>query len=709
MRYSVARSKSQSNTVNKTHDFKIGNPEVIVDILRNKLYSDKIRVVVQEYLCNARDAMREAKNTSDRIQITLPTRAVPVLKIRDFGPGLTPERVEDVFVQFGHSTKRGDNEQTGGFGLGGKSAFAYTDSFMIISVCEGLETHYVAHLGKSAVGTLEVVHSGKSNKKNGVEIQIGVNASKSASRNDEDGVDDLAKFHAMVFRTICFWEDIEKPVIENVEVAQESGWRALDDKVSKRGHFSTGKTRLIGEIADQDGSRFHTSAMKTLLVCDGIVFDTPESSLESNECHDFSSLITGNFTAYMMMKAGELEIAASREAIAVNEKNEKVLKKTFTAAASEIKKFAMQVVNRVTTIEEAKSVLVELHPLCESARNIKRAVQGINIDFADGTLLAADGYVGFLARKRSYTSRIKIRTEVPSLSSYLIHNDSNLKPSTVESKVRELARGGAPERFTVIPQSLSRAAKLLGATPISSLKAKRTQAPGDKTKRAAVGMGQVYLKVLSTYGSGGAFGVGSSLIDLNKVKDQIYVMITDVSTKNEMGKFAPIQELLQDSGVSATFCFPSKTALKAVSGISAFVKGEDFLKDIEKYIGKVAFNRLCAILDDLSARELKESVISSFDEMIKLSPLIDDLALSCGITAIANRKKNRRLTYNLDPYQFDFTTVEEQLRHSLVGKVPMLQLLKHCRDEYKTALEQYNEPMDVVYYINGKYKYSQGK
>src|SRR5574343_369620 len=98
------------------------------------LYKYPIRTVCQEYICNARDAMREAGTFGKMpMKISVPNNFSPVFKVRDYGVGLSPDRVRNVFVNYGSSTKRNTNTQTGGFGIGAKSAFAITDSFVVVS------------------------------------------------------------------------------------------------------------------------------------------------------------------------------------------------------------------------------------------------------------------------------------------------------------------------------------------------------------------------------------------------------------------------------------------------------------------------------------------------------------------------------------------------------------------------------------------------
>jgi DNA topoisomerase VI subunit B len=115
--------------------FSIGNPIVIMKIMRSKLYSNPIKVLIQEYLCNARDANREA-GCDKPIEIFLPTKLSQSFEVRDYGIGISPSRMENVFIKYGESTKRQDNKQTGGFGIGAKSGWSYSDSFSVTTITQ---------------------------------------------------------------------------------------------------------------------------------------------------------------------------------------------------------------------------------------------------------------------------------------------------------------------------------------------------------------------------------------------------------------------------------------------------------------------------------------------------------------------------------------------------------------------------------------------
>lgn len=114
--------------------FSIGNADVILTYLTKTIYSNPIRAVCQEIMSNARDAHREVGNHDRAITVQLPTELDPTWSCRDYGPGISPDRMENVFTKYGNSTKRGDNLQTGGFGIGCKTPFAYSDTFTIRTI-----------------------------------------------------------------------------------------------------------------------------------------------------------------------------------------------------------------------------------------------------------------------------------------------------------------------------------------------------------------------------------------------------------------------------------------------------------------------------------------------------------------------------------------------------------------------------------------------
>lgn len=120
--------------------------------LRDKIYSDKIRAVVREYACNALDEHRK-HNIEHAVEIGIRKDGDSnIFFVRDFAKGLSEHDIRNVFGMYFRSTKSGDNEQIGGFGIGSKAAHSYTDTFYVKSYHNGKCTLYACALGGGGTG-----------------------------------------------------------------------------------------------------------------------------------------------------------------------------------------------------------------------------------------------------------------------------------------------------------------------------------------------------------------------------------------------------------------------------------------------------------------------------------------------------------------------------------------------------------------------------
>lgn len=147
----------------------------VISILRDKLYSDKFGAIVREYCANAWDAHAESGLGDRPIKVTGPTRWEPTLSIRDYGTGLDKEGIYEVYAKYGRSTKRNSNTAIGMLGLGSKSAFAYNNTFTIISHCNGVRTTYCAYIDETNIGKISELQS-VATTETGIEIQIPIRA-----------------------------------------------------------------------------------------------------------------------------------------------------------------------------------------------------------------------------------------------------------------------------------------------------------------------------------------------------------------------------------------------------------------------------------------------------------------------------------------------------------------------------------------------------
>lgn len=119
--------------------FSMASTAEFFTILSDTLYSNKVLAVVREVICNAWDAHIEAGITDTPIEVKITDGEI---LIRDFGKGIANEDMPVIYCQYGNSTKVKDEKQTGGFGLGCKAPFAYSDHFSVTSRHKGTKTIY---------------------------------------------------------------------------------------------------------------------------------------------------------------------------------------------------------------------------------------------------------------------------------------------------------------------------------------------------------------------------------------------------------------------------------------------------------------------------------------------------------------------------------------------------------------------------------------
>lgn len=130
----------------KVRAFGISDNAEFITMLSEGLYSDKMMAVIREVLCNAHDAHVANKCLDIPIKISLKDGK---LTITDFGKGIHDQAINAIYCVYGNSTKTHNGEENGGFGLGSKAPFAYTNHFTVVSKHAGTKTIYAVSRGSS--------------------------------------------------------------------------------------------------------------------------------------------------------------------------------------------------------------------------------------------------------------------------------------------------------------------------------------------------------------------------------------------------------------------------------------------------------------------------------------------------------------------------------------------------------------------------------
>jgi hypothetical protein len=166
------------------------------------MYKDPIGSICREIASNCRDANREIGNSDAEINIRIVKAnkwsytESGYIEFEDFGPGISPDRMENVFCKYAASTKRTTDIFTGGFGLGAKTPFSYSDTFNIHTYVDGIEYIYISSIDETNCGKVILVSKEATERPNGTIIKIPIKTQE-----------DVDSFLKESIKQTLFWEE----------------------------------------------------------------------------------------------------------------------------------------------------------------------------------------------------------------------------------------------------------------------------------------------------------------------------------------------------------------------------------------------------------------------------------------------------------------------------------------------------------------------
>ncbi len=269
----------------------------IFGLLRTKIYSDVIGSICREIASNSRDANREVGNKNP-IEISIEVlNSTTYVIFKDNGPGISTDRMENVFCKYIASSKRTDSNQTGGFGLGAKTPFAYTDKFNVITNVNGKKYSYICALDNDN-GSIKLIKEEKTKDANGTEIQIPI-------KNYED----IQNFERKIVYFTQFWTP--QPVLKNfISYSYENV--VYSDK------YGNDKIKILTTP---------TSYGELLALVDGIPYKVDVSKVNINH----NKLLYGK-TIVFNYKKEDVSVSANRETLYFNEETSKTIYQNFIDA-----------------------------------------------------------------------------------------------------------------------------------------------------------------------------------------------------------------------------------------------------------------------------------------------------------------------------------------------------------------------------------------
>ena len=261
----------------------------LAKFFRSGIYKNKMLAVIREYSTNAYDAHVDNGIKDTPIQVYLPNYLEPVFKVRDFGKGLSEDEVLDIYTSYGESTKSESNDFNGTFGLGSKSAFAYSDSFTVISYHGGMKRTFIAYDEEDGKAVMTKVHECPSDEPTGIEIVVEI-------KQDDirEWIDNAIKYYVWFTPTPVFFGENILPRIDGNPNAGKLV--ASNDRISlyKNSYYNQGLENkynvLMGNVLYPIDSRW-----------------VSDQNFESNIPNGYSAVFKANI--------GEFQFTVSRESI----------------------------------------------------------------------------------------------------------------------------------------------------------------------------------------------------------------------------------------------------------------------------------------------------------------------------------------------------------------------------------------------------------
>ena len=301
--------------------FSIGNHALLFEILRSKMYSSPIQSICREIMSNAIDSHRERYGNDEKpIQITLPNALDPNYRVKDWGVGISPSRVKDVYTKWGNSTKRDDNLQIGGFGLGSRTPWSYTDSFSVETIVDGIKYSYTCIIDETKIGDCIKMTEVSTDETNGTEIVIPIKS------NDFAAFIDGTEFCTRHLKT--------KPIIKGGKIE----WLCPDVILE-----GTDWKIVKPTYQDPGGS--------IRLLVDNIQYPLDASQLPNYR--DIELLHSTRDTVFLSFRTGELSLSASRESVHLDEPTQAKITKRCEEAYAELKGIVQAKIDACPTYYEA--------------------------------------------------------------------------------------------------------------------------------------------------------------------------------------------------------------------------------------------------------------------------------------------------------------------------------------------------------------------
>lgn len=352
----LSKVQSQSTTNEKKMRLSENASLMVFQLFTKNVYSNPIGTIVREITSNCFDSHIEAGVDAPVLIKKFVDRATDnqYISFIDYGVGMSPDRIENVYGVYFESTKRTDNTQIGGFGIGGKTPLAYIrstgigeaeydNSFYVITIYNGIKYMYCIYEGAESP-IISLMHQENTKERNGTEIRIPV-----LER-------DVSKFVQEMTRQLYYFENIIFEGFDNEK---------LNDYQIVRGKSFW--------FRGQDYSN-------NMHICLGRVAYPIDFSALGLNSYDY------NIPVAIKLEVGDINVTVSRESLDYSETTISLLKKKIEEVKTELIDRLVAQYSNIVTLEDyfnVKKKFGYLHLTKDKSVYLNDVIKQSEIDFTN--------------------------------------------------------------------------------------------------------------------------------------------------------------------------------------------------------------------------------------------------------------------------------------------------------------------------------------
>lgn len=342
--------------------------KAILDVAITSLYGEPALSSVREILSNALDANWEAG--ADRpVEISYSSEKQS-LKIRDFGPGLDPEKMDKLYGRLFSSSKRNNPNQIGRFGVGRLSVLSHTKRFFLYTFVGGIKYKYKVFLdSERELPSYRLIEEEETDEPNGTSVFI-----PEIMPREPEVWEFLVKQGSFNPNRITFkegMEGVQKSVEEELSevLVEENNWRIYaKDKDTPRRKLRSGVSFYIDGVFYSPSRKFMAEVVREYRSKCSFTYPLYiDNTLLYGEKFGIREIPQEEVAFFLSSQ--DIELSSSREQIKEDEKNKE-------AIAEVLSWFNFNFAEWVTLDRSDEETLRIAERLPENLRNYALAMQG---------------------------------------------------------------------------------------------------------------------------------------------------------------------------------------------------------------------------------------------------------------------------------------------------------------------------------------------